>query len=185
MSRLRRFLLLLVASLVLASGPAAAQSGNAEGQQPIYRLDTGDELRITVFDEEDLSGEFDVNPSGVVSLPLIGEVAAQGRTLSELEDAIEAKLLDGYIRNPRVSIEVLNYRPFYILGEVNEPGSYPYVAGMTVLNAVALAGGYTYRARKERILVQRNGADKSEAAVVGERAAVLPGDIITVDERFF
>ncbi|SMF21272.1 polysaccharide export outer membrane protein [Tistlia consotensis] len=186
MVRLRLVLCAVLLALALLPGRGSAQSsGPAGAPQAVYRLDTGDKLRVTVFDEEDLSGEFEVNSTGVISLPLIGEVKAEGRTLSELEQAIVAKLLNGYLKNPRVSIEVLNYRPFYILGEVNNPGSYPYVSGMTVLNAVALAGGYTYRARKDRILIQRNGADKDSATVVGERAAVLPGDIITVDERFF
>lgn len=174
--------LLLLAMLL---GPAIGRAQAAVEVDDVYRLGTGDKLRVTVFDEEDLSGEFEVGATGVISLPLIGAVRAQGRTLAELQDAVETMLMDGYLRNPRVSIDVLNYRPFYILGEVKQPGSYPYVAGMTVLNAVALAGGYTYRARKERILIERGGADDVEAIEVGERAVVLPGDVITVDERFF
>lgn len=151
----------------------------------VYRLGSGDKLRVTVFDEEDLSGEFLVKSEGVISLPLIGDVMAAGRSLSELEEAIAARYLDGYLKDPKVNLEVLNYRPFYILGEVNEPGSYPYVAGMTVINAVALAGGFTYRARKDDIKISRDGTSADEGAKVNPTTKVLPGDVITVDERFF
>lgn len=140
---------------------------------------------MIVFGEEDLSGEFEVDASGSVSLPLIGEVQADDLTIRQLEGAITEKLLDGYLKKPRVNIEVLNYRPFFILGEVRAPGSYPYVSRMTVLTAVALAGGYTYRARKNRILITRANDPKNGEQTVTEEAVVLPGDIIRVPERFF
>lgn len=179
--RLVASLLSIIVLLALLPESAAAQGV----EDAIYRLGTGDRLRVTVFDEPDLSGQFEISVGGVVSLPLIGEVQATGVSLNELEHAIEAKLLDGFLKHPRVSLEVLNYRPFYILGEVNRPGGYPYVAGMTILNAVALAGGYTYRARKGRIKLQRAEAAEAEGDYVEESGIVLPGDIITVEERFF
>lgn len=151
----------------------------------VYRLGSGDKLKVTVFEERDLSGSFEVAGDGVVSLPLIGPVNAQGLSIRDLEDRIKVRLLDGYLRNPRVSIEVLNYRPFYILGEVKEPGSYPYVNGMSVLNAVALGGGYTYRANKKKITLLREGSSEEGKQIVTQETKVLPGDVIRVEERFF
>ena len=153
--------------------------------QPAYLLGSGDRVRVTVFGEEELSGEFEVDGSGTISLPLIREVQAGGLRIRQLEQVISEKLLDGYLKNPRVSIEVLNYRPFYILGEVKQPGSYPYVSGMTVLNAVALAGGYTYRAKKNGLLITHANRSESKEQPASEETVVLPGDIVKVPERFF
>ena len=167
---------------------AQVAAANAEQQQDVaagYRLGPGDQLRVTVFRHEDLSGEFQLDGEGDFALPLVGEVKGTGRTVRDLEGDIESAFKDGgYLVNPQVSLEVLNYRPFYILGEVNQPGSYPYVNGMTVINAVALAGGYTYRASQGGISVQRGGSNSQKVAV-GPTTQVLPGDIITVPERFF
>jgi protein involved in polysaccharide export with SLBB domain len=178
--------------LLVWHGAAFAQSGEvgvpgAESQSSVitaYRLGSGDKLRITVYNEEDVTGEYEVDSSGNVSLKLIGAVPAAGRTLPELTKVIEARLLDGYLLNPRVAIDVLNYRPFYVLGEVNEPGSYPYVSGITVLKAIALAGGYTFRARTNKIeLMHANEPEKP--ILVDQNTPLLPGDIIRVKERFF
>ncbi len=175
--------LLLLLSVLLTS--FVSSDVEAAADQLVYTLGSGDRVRVTVFGEEDLSGEFEVGGSGFISLPLIGEVRAGGLGLRQLEKVITEKLLDGYLKTPRVSVEVRNYRPFYILGEVKEPGSYPYVSGMTVLNAVALAGGYTYRARKKRLLITRaNDAEGAEQPVT-ENTVVLPGDVVRVPERFF
>lgn len=174
---------LLVGMLaVVAIGPGAAL---AQREETIYRIDTGDKLSVRVFNEPDLSGEFVVDDQGQVSLPLIGNVEFQGRSVREAEGLIEAKLKDGYLKQPRVSVEVLNYRPFFILGEVKDPGSYPYVNGMTVLTAVALAGGYTYRAAKSDIAIVRDQAGTRREVKVSEESVVLPGDTIRVPERFF
>ncbi len=175
--------LLLLLSVLLTS--FVSSDVEAAADQPVYTLGSGDRVRVTVFGEEDLSGEFEVDGSGFISMPLIGEVEAGGLTLRQLEKAISEKLLDGYLKTPRVSVEVRDYRPFYILGEVKEPGNYPYVNGMTVLNAVALAGGYTYRARKKRLLITRaNDAERAEQPAT-ENTVVFPGDIVRVPERFF
>jgi polysaccharide export outer membrane protein len=149
-----------------------------------YRLGTGDKVRVTVYGEPDLSGEFQVDGSGFVRLPLVGQVVASGHTLREFEGDVAARLSDGYLRAPRVSAEVVNYRPFFILGEVNKPGEYPYVNGMNVVTAVALAGGFTYRADEGDVYIRRNGSAEEEYPA-DETTAVMPGDIIRVTERFF
>jgi protein involved in polysaccharide export with SLBB domain len=118
-------------------------------------------------------------------MPLVGEILGGGLNSRQLEETIETRLKDdGYLINPQVSIEVLNYRPFYIIGEVNKPGSYQYVNGMTVINAVALAGGFTYRADQDDIIINRGGSGGPEVQAV-LNTEVLPGDIINVTERFF
>ena len=149
-----------------------------------YRLDSGDGLRITVFRHEDLSGEFVLDGNGNLALPLIGEVRGGGRTLRDLESQIETAFVEGgFLVSPQVGVEVLSYRPFYILGEVNQPGSYPYVSGMTGITAVAMAGGFTNRARQSGMSVQRRGEDGRRT--MGLASTVLPGDILNIEERFF
>jgi len=174
-----RIALAIVALLVFS----APQTSRAETTE--YTLGPGDMLRVTVFGHDDLSGEFSVGGNGTISLPLIGEVGAGERTIAQLEAAIVDKLKPDYLVNPRVSVEVLNFRPFYIIGEVNNPGSYPYKHGMTVVNAVALAGGYTYRARENRVLIKRAADGSGEEQPANENTIVLPGDVIRVPERFF
>lgn len=158
---------------------------SAQGASVIYRLDSGDKLRVTVYEEKDLSGDFELSGDGVVSLPLLGAIEAKGLSIRELETRIEARLEEGYLKNPRVSIEVMNYRPFYILGEVKEPGSYPYVNNMTVLNAVALGKGYTYRADKDKITIIRASDPNKVPTTVSPDTKVLPGDVVRIEERFF
>lgn len=150
-----------------------------------YKLDAGDRLRVIVFGEMDLSGEYEVDGSGLVRLPLIGQVKAAGLALGEFEGMVKSALDEGYLRNARVSVEVINYRPFYILGQVNKPGEYPYVNGMTVLSAVALAGGYTYRANESNVYLRRRGSEEQRMIPADQVTRVQPGDIITVRERFF
>lgn len=149
-----------------------------------YQLGSGDKLRVIVFGEDDLSGEFDVTGAGKVSLPLIGQVQAAGLTLDQFEAEVTTKLKQGYLTNPKVSVEVLNYRPFYIIGEVDKPGQYPYTNGMNVLNAVAVAGGFTYRAREDEVFITRDG-EKEKAYATDQAVRVLPGDIVRIPERYF
>ncbi len=195
--RLLGMLLLLLGGLAAcASAPPPAPVSQSGGQAPTgpeavadavagYRLGPGDQVRVTVFRHEDLSGEFELDGEGYFALPLVGEIQGNGKVVRSLEGDIEKAFRDGgYLVSPQVSLEVLNYRPFYILGEVNQPGSYPYVNGMTVINAVALAGGYTYRASQGSISVQRGGSNGKKLAA-GPTTQVLPGDIISVPERFF
>jgi polysaccharide export outer membrane protein len=169
----------LAVAVLLASAPLAAQDQNNE-----YRLGAGDQLRITVYGQADLSGQFEVSNDGRIAFPLIGEVRAADLTPQELEKAITAKLKPDYLKDPQLSVEVINYRPFYIIGEVKNPGSYAYVGGMRVVNAVAMAGGYTYRAKENNLLITRAGGNgKKEAA--DQNTAVRPGDVIEVPERYF
>ena len=178
---MRRTIAFLILGIVVQALSLTAQAQSTEDR--VYKLGIGDRLRVIVFGEADLSGEFEIGSQGSINLPLIGEVGAAGDTITKLEEKVEAKLSEGYLVSPSVSIEVLNYRPFYILGEVNNPGSYPFVNGMSVLTAVALAGGYTYRAREDPVLLSRPG-DDSEIPVRPD-TPLLPGDILRVDERFF
>jgi polysaccharide export outer membrane protein len=184
-SRQATFLLrVLLAGFLTLAATIAPRPGDAQDASA-YRLGTGDKIRVTVFGEKDLSGDFDVNDQGVVALPLIGPTKLAGKTISEAETQITASYGKDYLVNPRVNVEVLNYRPFFILGEVQKPGSYPYVNGMTVVNAVALAGGYTPRAKRDHIMVKRAAKAGAGEQEVSEDAAILPGDVIRVPERFF
>lgn len=181
------FGLLLIA--FLSSSPTLAQrvedSKKIGGQDAIYRLDSGDKLRLIVYGEADLSGEFEVDGSGTVSLPLIGNVSCQNLSLRELEVLVTEKFKDGYLISPKVSIEVLNFRPFFILGEVKKPGSYNYVSGLTALNAVALAGGFSYRAKQDDFTIIRVVAGKREEIEAKEDTLIMPGDSLRIEERFF
>jgi protein involved in polysaccharide export with SLBB domain len=183
-ARAKLLLRVVSASVLALAVTMASQTGRADDTSA-YRLGTGDKVRVTVFGEKDLSGDFDVNDQGMVALPLIGPTKLAGKTISEAEAQITQSFGKDYLVNPRVNVEVLNYRPFFILGEVQKPGSYPYVNGMTVVNAVALAGGYTPRANRAHILVKRAAKAAAGEQEVGEDAVILPGDVIRVPERFF
>lgn len=150
-----------------------------------YRLGVADKVRVTVFNEPTLSGEFSVNADGSIALPLVGNVVAAGTSSTQLQKTVEAKLSDGYLRDPKVTVEVLTFRPFYILGEVNKPGEYPYSTGLTVLKAVAIAEGYTYRADQRWIYLKHPGDDKESRMPITGNIFVQPGDTIRVGERFF
>ncbi len=157
----------------------------SRGSNSGYHLGAGDKIRIIVYGEDDLGGEFEVDGSGYVRLPLVGQVQAAGLTVRDFEGQIATRLSDGYLRDPKVSAEVTTYRPFYIIGEVNKPGEYAYVNGMNVVTAVALAGGFTYRASDDDVYVRRNGSRREEELPANERTIIYPGDIIRVTERFF
>ncbi len=150
-----------------------------------YRLGVADKVRVIVFDEPSLSGEFLVNANGSLSLPLIGDIPAVGSTASVITGAIKKRLSDGFLRDPQVSIDVLTYRPYYILGEVNKPGEYPYSSGLTVLNAVATAEGFTYRANKKKVNVKHAGEAEESKQKLTPDLQVRPGDTIRIQERLF
>ncbi len=171
----------LLFSLVWWSGAIAAGGDD----RVEYQLGSGDKVKVTVFGHDDLSGKFLVGSTGDVALPLIGKVPADGLTVTEFEARVVDALKPDYLKNPRVSVEVLNYRPFYIIGEVKSPGSYAYVSGMTVVNAIALAGGYTYRARENKLYVTRATDPKNVKHPADHDTQILPGDVIEVPERFF
>lgn len=182
---------LLMPALAGPMGGALAQRGGASAPAATppapFTLGPGDKIRVTVFGEQAVNGEYTVGPDGAISFPLIGAVDARGRTVGDLRDAIAVKLAAGYILDPKVSIDVLNFRPFYILGEVNRPGQYPYADGLSVAQAVATAGGYTYRARTSRVFLRRaQQAVEEEVSLKGGRQVwVMPGDTVRVAERHF
>jgi polysaccharide export outer membrane protein len=143
-------------------------------------------MRIIVYGQEKLTGEYVLDGAGVLAFPLIGQVQANGMTPAQLEQAIVSRLNPDYLRNPSVSVEVMTRRPFYIIGEVKNPGSYPYVSGMMVINAIALAGGFTYRARESSFYIKRNGSTGEAGRVTAtQETPVQPGDVIMVRERYF
>lgn len=188
---LQRFFV-LIAVLFLAVGcgggadvPAVATGGKTDVQATEdYRLGAEDKVKVTVFGEPDLSGEFLVDSSGVLAAPFVGQISVKGMTLREFERAYAAKLREAQIlRDPRVSAEVISFRPIYVLGEVKKPGQYAYVSGMTVQKAVALAEGYTYRASESRVEITRGG--KKFSVDVTPVTKVFPGDEIRIPERFF
>ncbi|MBU6299175.1 MAG: polysaccharide export protein [Alphaproteobacteria bacterium] len=142
-------------------------------------------MRINIYGQTDFNGDYVVDGAGNMQLPLIGQVKAAGLTVSEFQKLVTSKLSDGFYVNPSVSVEVENYRPFYIIGEVNKPGEYPYVNGMSILNAIALAGGYTERADESEAYIRRNGQNKETEYPADETTKVEPGDIIRVPQRYF
>lgn len=166
-------------------------ASNTQNEQSVssinseYHLGSGDVLKITVFNQESLSGEYTISGNGQLSMPLIGAVIAKDLTLKQLEQSLVDKLKPDYLLNPRISIQVLNYRPFYILGEVKLPQSYPFVDGMTYLNAVAIAGGFTYRAKEDHVMVTRMNDPEKKEIKKNMDEKVMPGDVIRVEERFF
>lgn len=153
-------------------------------QRP-YRLDAGDRLRITVFEQDDLTNTYQVDKSGYIAFPLVGSVAARGKTLKEVEARIAQKLAQGYLRKPDVSVEVDRYRPFFIMGEVGVAGQYTYVPGMTVQNAIAVAGGYSARAFQTSVDITRHIDGEVMTGRVPITDPILPGDTIYVRERLF
>ncbi|MDA8870248.1 polysaccharide export protein [Rhizobiaceae bacterium] len=153
-------------------------------QEP-YRLDSGDQLRVTVFEQDDLSNSYAVDKAGYIAFPLVGSVAARGRTAKEIEGAIAAKLSDGYIRQPDVSVQVDTYRPFFVMGEVTTAGQYTYVPGMTVQTAIAIAGGYSARAYQGDADITRQVNGKVLTGRVPISDPIMPGDTIFLRERLF
>jgi polysaccharide export outer membrane protein len=150
-----------------------------------YRIGGGDQLRVTVFGQEDLTGEYNVDSAGRISMPLLSQVSVGGLSIGETESLLEARLLDGYLRNPSVSVEVLTFRPFFVLGEVTNAGQYPYINGMTVQNAIALGGGYSERADTGEVIVTRQGSNGPITMRLAPTDVLLPGDTIYVRERWF
>jgi protein involved in polysaccharide export with SLBB domain len=178
--KLRSILFNLLISLGLSFAAAAASDDNSS-----YRLSSDDEISITVFDEPDMSiKKIKVSTNGTISMPLLGQVTIKGLTVTELEKELTNRLLDGYLKKPNVTVSISEYRPFYINGEVEKPGSYPYRKDLTIEKAVALAGGFTERASKGSIsLVAEEQERNASSAALNN--AVKPGDVITVSESFF
>lgn len=171
-----------------ARSDVASQAAAVSSNLPTYAyaLSGGDRVRVVVFGDPALGGEFTIDGSGTIALPLIGNVEVSGLTAGQLQKRIVTQLADGYLKDPRVAVEVLSTRPFYILGEVNRPGQYPFANGLTVDAAVAQAGGYTYRAKTSKVLIKHAG-ETSEFILydVTAKTRVAPGDTIRIKERWF
>lgn len=150
-----------------------------------YKLGIGDKVRLTVYNEPALSGDFSVSADGALSLPLIGDISVLNKSTSEAAKLIQTKLGDGYLRDPKVSMEVVTYRPFFILGEVKSPGQYPFSSGLTVMNAIATAEGFTPRAERKSVYIRRLGAVGEEQYRLTPDLRVWPGDTIRLGERYF
>jgi protein involved in polysaccharide export with SLBB domain len=164
--------------------PMAAAGGGSPGDS--NKLGPNDRLRITVFGQPTLTGEYTLDGNGVLAFPLIGNVPANGVTTSQLQQAIAAKLKPDYMVNPNVSAEVITRRPFYVIGEVQKPGNYPYVSDMTAVNAIAMAGGFTRRARKNDFYIRRLDKDGKAVRIEANAGTVLQaGDTLEVRERVF
>ncbi len=182
---------LALAALGAATGCAGAVAPAASPEAPVptltgveYRLGTSDELRINVFGETDLSGSYVVGSQGIIAFPLVGQVPASGLTVQEFTDQLQQKLA-AFIRQPIVSVDVANYRPFFILGEVTRPGTYPYAARLTIQNAVATAGGFTYRANQRRVFIKHADDEAEREYELTSTTPVLPGDTVRIPERRF
>jgi polysaccharide biosynthesis/export protein len=179
--------LAMLAATILAAcsgSPYAPDQFRAQLNAP-YQLASGDRLRVIVFGQDTLSNSYSVDGAGNVSLPLIGLVQAHGLTTAELERAIESRYRNGFLREPRVSVEVEAYRPFFVLGEVTTAGQYPFINGMTVQNAVAVAGGFSPRGWQGGADVTRVIDGRPITGSVPLTFPVRPGDTVTVRERFF
>lgn len=181
----------LAAIAACSTAPASADP-QTPGAPPVtvgaldgYRLGTGDEIKVTVFGEPDLSGAFTVDGLGAITMSLIGQIEVKDLTLPEVQRAIETKLKNGWLNEPRVTAEMTKGRPYYILGEVNRAGEYPYTSGLTVMNAIAAAGDFTYRADKKKAVITSGDTGAEREVVLTPTTPVRPGDRIRIRERFF
>jgi polysaccharide biosynthesis/export protein len=177
-------------SVLAIALPLAACSSEGSSLPPLqpsttnettYRLGPGDKVHVSVAGADDLTGDYTVGDNGTISMPLIGDVKAAGLTRTQVEHEMETKLAEGFLKHPKVSVGTLTYRPFYVFGEVAKPGQYPYAAGMRVESAIATAGGYTYRANHQYVVVSRNGQERKADPTM----PIQPDDVIKVPERFF
>jgi len=185
------FVFLFVILAFSGMGAGLTTPASAQTQPPpavtadSYVLGPNDRVRLKVYGEPDIAGEYEIDSGGQVSVPLAGHVKAAGLTTKQLERAIAAALSKGIVRDPRVNVEIALYRPYYILGEVKKSGEYPYRLGLTVMDAVASAGGFTYRANENKVFLRRSGAGAEETYPLDAPILVFPGDNIRIPERYF
>jgi polysaccharide export outer membrane protein len=184
------FLFTLSVSGAITGLPPHALAQQAESVPPAsaaasYVLGPNDRVRLKVYGEPDIAGEYEVDNNGNVSIPLAGHIRAAGLTTRQLERSIASALSKGIVRDPRVNVEVALYRPYYILGEVKKGGEYPYRLGLTVMDAVASAGGFTYRANENKVYLRRSGAGAEEVYALDAPVPIFPGDNIRIPERYF
>lgn len=150
-----------------------------------FKLSPGDKVRITTYGEPTLTGEFAVSSDEVIAFPLIGNVETKNKDASAIQKEIETRLAAGYVRDPKVNVDVIAVRPVYVLGEVNKPGEYPFTQGLTVRGAVAKADGFTYRANTKRVFLRRAGETVERPFDLAVDFAIQPGDTIRIGERYF
>ena len=167
----------------VASAPESVASIDQATGIPL--LQTGEKIKVTVFGENNLSGDYVIDPGGFVSLPLAGTIKASGKTKLVLERELAKKFRGEFLRDPKVTVEVVEFRPFYVLGEVAKPGEYPYRGGINVMSAIAVAGGQTYRASNSTVLVQRAGQTTTRELSLSAGVLIYPGDLIQVPQRYF
>jgi protein involved in polysaccharide export with SLBB domain len=151
----------------------------------VPRFQGGEKIRITVYNEPSLSGDYDIDPNGVVSLPLAGTVPAVGLTQPQFEQELAKKFKTEYLKNPKVTVTILQFRPIYLVGEIAKPGEFPYKPGLNILTAMALAGGGTYRANRNYVFIQHIGETGMKEYPQSAATMILPGDLIRVPERYF
>jgi hypothetical protein len=188
-----RLAIALITGLQLAGcytdyGPVEVGTGlgSLSGAGVASRLAPGEKLKITVYGEESLTGEYDVNPAGIVTMPLIGGVRAAGRSQSEFaKDVANRYSRGGFLQDPHVTVAVVQFKPFYVLGETVTPGEYPFRSGLNVHTAVAMAGGFTYRASRSYVLIRHVGDEVWREYSLAEPVPIAPGDLIRVPERYF
>lgn len=186
--------------IAVAFGACVVGSGCSTGTKPVseaewkaleataaepYRLQAGEKIHVTVYDEPSLSGDYQVDPTGFVSLPLAGTVKAAGLTQQQLEGVLEKSFSSEYLKDPKITVSVSEFRPFYIVGEVEKPGAYPYTGGLNVLSAIAIAGGRTYRANLSDVLIQHPGEAAMHEYDATTPIPILPGDIVEIPRRYF
>lgn len=176
------FMAFVLSLFAIDSAAKAEPSFSASGP---YLLGPNDKVRVKVYGEPDIAGEYEVDGNGKVSIPLAGRIQAAGKTTRQLEGAIRAALAKGIVRDPRVNVDVATYRPYYILGEVKNSGEYPYKMGITIMDAVAAAGGFTYRANENKVYLRRAGVGREEEYTLNAPVMVYPGDNIRIPERYF
>lgn len=176
-----------LAAIFLSLAVCASAPGAASGDEAVYvyQMGAGDRLKIVTFGEDKLTGEFVVNGEGVVSFPLVGDVPAKGRTVADFRADLVARLAREYLRNPSVTVDVVNFRPVFILGEVAKPGEFPYAEHMTVYTLVAKAGGFTYRANRKTAFIRGENQPGETTHVLSGSTPVRPGDTIRIGERYF
>jgi polysaccharide export outer membrane protein len=178
--------LIATSFFLTACQPGANLAALPDAPQGAYRLGVDDQIRVVTFGQDPLTGQFRVNDRGNVAIPLLGSIPADGLTTTELERNIEQRLKEKKVLlNPAVSVEVMGYRPVFILGEVTKPGQYPYQPNMTVLTAVAVAGGFTYRAQTNYASILRTENGNGVEGKVARTAPVRPGDVIDIFERYY
>jgi polysaccharide export outer membrane protein len=179
--------MLLFATAVPACTPGAGHDYpklEAQGRRQ-YKLAVGDRLRVSVFGHPKLSGKFQVDGGGKINFPLLGGISASGRTVETLKQVLKTQLNENYLVDPKVSVEVLNYRPFFILGEIDSPGQYEYEPDLSVRQAIAMAGGFTRRAARRTVILRRPSSDGMKTYRANLDAKILPGDTIEVRQRLF